>query len=171
MEKWIMEYERINSLNRNRVDAFIKQHWYTTTMIIRGKEIDMTKTEGFFFSEGEDIIGLITYILYDDILEITSLDSLYENQGIGSKLVEAVKHEAKKREIQKIVLITTNDNINAIKFYQKRGFDMVHSFHDALDVSRKLKPEIPLIGENSIPLRHEIEFELYINPVIAEENI
>ena len=71
-----MEYERINSLNRNRVDAFIKQHWYTTTMIIRGKEIDMTKTEGFFFSEGEDIIGLITYILYDDILEITSLDSL-----------------------------------------------------------------------------------------------
>ena len=166
-----MEYERINSLNRNRVDAFIKQHWYTTTMIIRGKEIDMTKTEGFFFSEGKDIIGLITYILYDDILEITSLDSLYENQGIGSKLVEAVKHEAKKREIQKIVLITTNDNINAIKFYQKRGFDMVHLFHDALDVSRKLKPEIPLIGENSIPLRHEIEFELYINPVIAEENI
>lgn len=162
MEKWIMEYERINSLNRNRVDAFIKQHWYTTTMIIRGKEIDMTKTEGFFFSEGEDIIGLITYILYDDILEITSLDSLYENQGIGSKLVEAVKHEAKKREIQKIVLITTNDNINAIKFYQKRGFDMVRLFHNALDISRKLKPEIPLIGENSIPLRHEIEFELFV---------
>lgn len=44
-----MEYERINSLNRNRVDAFIRQHWYTTTMIIRGKVIDMTKTEGFFF--------------------------------------------------------------------------------------------------------------------------
>lgn len=166
-----MEYERISRLNRNRVDAFIKQHWHTTTMIIRGKEIDMTKTEGFFFSEGEDIIGLITYILYDDILEITSLDSLHENQGIGSKLVEAVIHEAKERKLQKIVLITTNDNINAIKFYQKRGFDMVRLFHNALDVSRKLKPEIPLIGENSIPLRHEIEFELYINPVIAEENI
>lgn len=166
-----MEYERISRLNRNRVDAFIKQHWHTTTMIIRGKEIDMTKTEGFFFSEGKEMIGLITYIFYDNILEITSLDSLYENQGIGSKLVEAVKHEAKKREIQKIVLITTNDNINAIKFYQKRGFDMVRLFHNALDVSRKLKPEIPLIGENSIPLRHEIEFELYINPVIAEENI
>lgn len=157
-----MELEKVNSLNRNRVDAFIEQHWYTTTMIIRGKEIDMTQTEGFFFSEGEDIIGLITYIVYDNILEITSLDSLHENQGIGSKLVEAVIHEAKERKLQKIVLITTNDNINAIKFYQKRGFDMVHLFHDALDVSRKLKPEIPLIGENSIPLRHEIEFELYI---------
>ena len=107
-----MEYERINGLNRNLIDAFIKRHWYTTTMVIRGKEIDMTKTEGFFFSEGENIIGLITYIVYDNILEITSLDSLRENRGIGSELVEAVIHEAKERKLQKIVLITTNDNIN-----------------------------------------------------------
>ena len=89
-----MECIRINSQNRNLINAFIKQHWYTTTMIIRGKEIDMTKTEGFYFSEGENIIGLITYIVYNNILEITSLDSLQENQGIGSKLVEVVIHEA-----------------------------------------------------------------------------
>ncbi len=91
-----MECIRINSQNRNLINAFIKQHWYTTTMIIRGKEIDMTKTEGFYFSEGENIIGLITYIVYNNILEITSLDSLQENQGIGSKLVEVVIHEAKE---------------------------------------------------------------------------
>ena len=90
-------------------------------MIIRGKEIDMTKVEGFYFSEEKNIVGLITYIVYNDILEITSLDSLQEKQGIGSKLVEAVIYEAKERKCQKIVLITTNDNINAIKFYQKRG--------------------------------------------------
>ena len=158
-----MKCERIDDLNRNLVNAFIKQHWYTTTMIIRGKEIDMTKTEGFYFSDGKNIVGLITYIVCGNIMEILSLDSLQENQGIGSKLVQTVIHEAKDRKLQKIVLITTNDNINAIRFYQKRGFDMVHLFHNAMDVSRKLKPEIPLIGENSIPLRHEIEFELIVN--------
>ena len=157
-----MECKRINSQNRNFINAFIKQHWYTTTMIIRGREIDMTKAEGFYFSEEKNIIGLITYIVYNGILEITSLDSLQENRGIGSKLVEAVIHEAKERKCQKIILITTNDNINAIKFYQKRGFDMANLFRNALDISRKLKPEIHLIGENSIPLRHEIEFELSI---------
>lgn len=157
-----MECERINASNRQLINAFIRQHWYTTTMIIRGKEIDMTKTEGFYFSKGKDIVGLITYIVYDNILEITSLDSLLENQGIGSKLLKTVIHEAKEKKVQKIVLITTNDNINAIKFYQKRGFDMARLFRNALDISRKLKPEIPLIGENSIPLRHEIEFELLI---------
>ena len=157
-----MECIRINGLNRDLINAFIKQHWYTTTMIIRGKEIDMTKTEGFYFKEGEDIIALITYIVYDNVLEITSLDSLREKQGIGSKLIETVIHEARERKLQKIVLITTNDNINAIRFYQKREFDMAHLYRNAMDISRKLKPEIPLIGENSIPLRHEIEFELFI---------
>lgn len=157
-----MECKRIDGQNRNLINSFIEQYWYTTTMIIRGKVIDMTKTEGFYFNEGDNIIGLITYIVYDNVLEITSLDSLQENQGIGSKLVEAVMHEAKKRQCQKIVLITTNDNINAIKFWQKRGFDMAHLFRNALDISRRLKPEIPKIGENSIPLRHEIEFELTI---------
>lgn len=157
-----MECIRINGLNRDLINAFIKQHWCTTTMIIRGKEIDMTKTEGFYFKEGEDIIALITYIVYDNVLEITSLDSLREKQGIGSKLIETVIHEARKRKLQKIVLITTNDNINAIRFYQKREFDMAHLYRNAMDISRKLKPEIPLIGENSIPLRHEIEFEFFI---------
>ncbi|MBD5475084.1 MAG: GNAT family N-acetyltransferase [Lachnospiraceae bacterium] len=157
-----MDCIRINSSNRNLINAFIKQYWYTTTMIIRGKEIDMTKTEGFYFKEGEDIIALITYIVYDNVLEITSLDSLREKQGIGSKLIKTVIHEARERMLQKIVLITTNDNINAMRFYQKRGFDMAHLYRNAMDISRKIKPEIPLIGENSIPLRHEIEFELFI---------
>ena len=66
---------------------------------------------------------------------------------------------ARQKHCKKVIVITTNDNINAIRFYQKRGFDMVKLYHNALDASRRLKPQIPLIGENGIPLRHEIEFE------------
>ena len=154
-----MECERISTSNRALINAFIKQHWYTTTRIIRGKEVDMTGVEGFFFRDGNSIVGLVTYIIYDNVLEITSLDSLRPNQGIGGRLLDAVIQEAEEKGLQKIVLITTNDNINAIRFYQKRGFDMVRLFRNTMDIARKLKPEIPFIGENSIPLRHEIEFE------------
>ena len=157
-----MEWKRISTSDRTLVDEFIRQQWYTTTMIIRGKEVDMTQTEGFYVKEQEDIIGLITYLVSDDVPEVTSLNSLRENQGIGSKLVDAVIREAKDRKLKKILVVTTNDNINAIKFYQKRGFDMARLYHNALDISRKIKPEIPLIGDHSIPLRHEIEFELLI---------
>ena len=157
-----MEWKRISTSDRTLVDEFIRQQWYTTTMIIRGKEIDMTQTEGFYVKEQEDIIGLITYFVSDDVLEVISLNSLRENQGIGTKLVDAVIREAKDRKLKKILVVTTNDNINAIKFYQKRGFDMACLYHNDLDISRKIKPEIPLIGDHSIPLRHEIEFELLI---------
>ena len=149
-----MEWKRISTSDRTLVDEFIRQQWYTTTMIIRGKEIDMTQTEGFYVKEQEDIIGLITYFVSDDVLEVISLNSLRENQGIGTKLVDAVIREAKDRKLKKILVVTTNDNINAIKFYQKRGFDMACLYHNALDISRKIKPEIPLIGDHSIPLRN-----------------
>jgi len=60
------------------------------------------------------------------------------------------------------MLITTNDNINAIKFYQKRGFDLKAAHINAMDISRKLKPGIPLIGMHNIPIKHELEFEIIL---------
>lgn len=157
-----MEYIKISESNRECINEFIMKNWFTTTMILRGKEIDMTKVEGIFVLKDNDIIGLVTFVVNGLNMEITSLDSLHEKQGIGSTLMRLAEREALDRNCSNITLITTNDNINALRFYQKRGYDMVHLFHNALDVSRKMKPEIPLIGENDIPLRHEIEFEKII---------
>lgn len=157
-----MKYVNISEENREFVNDFIMRQWYSTKMIIRGKEIDMTTVDGIIVTENDAITGLITYIFYGNICEIISLDSLLESQGIGTTLVNKVILIAKDHNCRKVVLITTNDNINAIRFYQKRGFDMVHLYHNALDISRKLKPEIPLLGDNNIPLKHEIEFEFVI---------
>ena len=157
-----MIIKRISEQNRELVNEFIEEQWHTTKMIIRGSEIDMTTAEGLVIFEDNKIIGLITYMFYDDVMEILSLDSLREKQGIGTALLNETIAIAKEAECKKIVLITTNDNINAIRFYQKRGFDMAHLYRNALDVSRKLKPEIPLVGENDIPLRHELEFEFFL---------
>lgn len=120
---------------------------------MRGKEIDMTSVDGFCILNKSDIVGLITYLIDEKskVMEITSLDSIKENLGIGTMLINHVIEEAKNKQYKRIVLITTNDNIHALRFYQQRGFNMVHLFHNVLDVSRKLKPEIPLIGQNSIP--------------------
>ncbi len=157
-----MIFEQITNNNRSLINSFITEQWFSTKMIIRGKVIDMTAVEGIFALENERIIGLITYIAYDDTLEITSLDSLCENQGLGTALLLKVIEIAKKNKCRKIVLITTNDNIKAIRFYQKRGFDMACLYRNAMDISRQLKPEIPLIGEDDIPLKHEIEFEMLL---------
>lgn len=83
-----------------------------------------------------------------------------EGRGLGTALLNQMIETAKQAGCPVVRLITTNDNLRALRFYQKRGFDMVNFYRNALDESRRLKPEIPLIGLNGIPLKHEIELEL-----------
>lgn len=88
------------------------------------------------------------------------MNSLVENIGVGSALVEAVKDVSISANCKKLWLITTNDNTPALVFYQKRGFLLVTVHRNALEHSRQLRPEILLVGVSGIPLRDEIELEL-----------
>jgi len=57
-------------------------------------------------------------------------------------------------------LVTTNDNVEALRFYQKQGFRLVALYPNALEASRRLEPDLPLVGRHGIPLRDEIELEM-----------
>ncbi|MBE0068580.1 GNAT family N-acetyltransferase [Thermoanaerobacterium thermosaccharolyticum] len=158
-----MHIKPISIDDRQRINDFIKSRWFSTEMVVGGKIVDMTKLEGFIAYEKDEIIGLATYRIKDSECEIMSLDSLKENQGIGTALLNKIIEETINKKCTKIKLVTTNDNINAIRFYQKRGFDMVRIHHNAVDVARKLKPSIPLLGDFGIPIKHEIEFEMNLD--------
>jgi GNAT superfamily N-acetyltransferase len=151
---------RIDSANRESVNAFITQQWFTTEMVVHGACIDLSTADGWIACENGDIIGLITYRIISDEMEILSLDSLIENTGIGTALLNEAVRVAKAANCRRIMVITTNDNLRALRFYQKRGFDMVRLYRNAVKEARKRKPQIPLIGMDDIPLRHEIELEL-----------
>jgi ribosomal protein S18 acetylase RimI-like enzyme len=75
-------------------------------------------------------------------------------------LLNKAIEEARERDCGRIFLVTTNDNLNALGFYQKRGFELVTIYRSAVNASRKIKPSIPWIGMNNIPLRDEIELEM-----------
>ena len=104
--------------------------------------------------------GLITYRTEKDQCEIISLDSLAEGSGIGTALLNAVLDVARSSGCVRTWLITTNDNTPALRFWQRRGFEIVALYRGAVGESRKLKPEIPHLGSAGIPIRDEIELEL-----------
>jgi ribosomal protein S18 acetylase RimI-like enzyme len=157
-----MNIKKIDRSDRRKIDDFIVSHWYTMQMVVSGESIDLGSADGFYSCNGEEITGLITYCQLDGSIEILSLDSIYENRGIGTSLLNEVISLARDKGAAKIKLITTNDNLYALRFYQKRGFDMVCLHRNALDRAREIKPEIPLTGMDGIPLRHEIELELVL---------
>ena len=155
-----MEIRRIDQTDRKDINTFIHRHWFAMEMVVHGESIDLGNADGWYVYENGEIIGLLTYRITGNEMEILSLDSLKENNGIGSMLLAEAVREAKDLSCSRIMLITTNDNLHAVRFYQKRGVDMVMLYRNALDVSRKLKPQIPLIGMDGIPLRHELELEM-----------
>ncbi len=162
--KWkFPKIREIEAEDRQAVNDFIKKHWLSVNMVVRGQVVDMTTLDGFIASEKKLIVGLVTYRISDGECEIMSLDSIEENHGIGTALLNCVIRMAESKRCKRVKLITTNDNIRAILFYQKRGFDMARLYRNALDVSRRLKPEIPLKGDFNLPIRHEIEFELLLS--------
>ena len=155
-----MDICQIDRLNRKEIDDFIIRQWFSLRMVLHGESVDLGAADGWYAVEDDEIVGLITYRVSDDGMEILSLDSLHEQHGVGTALLNMAISYARNSGISKITLRTTNDNLPALRFYQKRGFDMSRLFCNAVDQSRKLKPEIPLFGIDGIPLKHEIELEM-----------
>lgn len=102
---------------------------------------------------------MIGYIIKNNECEIVVLESFKQNAGIGTALINKIENITKKEECGRIWLITTNDNLNTLGFYQKRGFRIKTVYPGAVDEARKIKPEIPLVASNGIPIIDEIELE------------
>ena len=91
--------------------------------------------------------------------EVVTLDSLRQFNGVGTALVGAVVERAGAARVRRLWLITTNDNLDALRFYQRRGWRIAKVWPDAVGESRKIKPSIPDTGAYGIPIRDEIELE------------
>lgn len=141
------------------IARLLEEHWHSTKIVSRGRVHCADELPGFIAVQDSQPAGLVTCRIDGDECEIVTLNSLMEGMGIGSALIDAVK-DAAGAECRRLWLITTNDNTAALRFYQKRGFQFVAVYRSALDQSRSLKPEIPLVGIDGIPLRDEIELEL-----------
>ncbi|MBI3244405.1 MAG: GNAT family N-acetyltransferase [Chloroflexi bacterium] len=140
--------------------AFMREHWGDEAMVDRERVFYPAENPAFIAEDGGEVAGVVTYDAQDGECEVTSLNSLRRGQGIGGALMDTVIAEAKKKDCKRVWLLTTNDNLVGLKFYQKRGFRLVALYPGAIDVARKLKPQISLIGESGIPIRDELELEL-----------
>jgi ribosomal protein S18 acetylase RimI-like enzyme len=154
---------RLTRADLPRLRQFWIEHWGGAEMVTRGNVHRPEQLDGFVVEDDGEWVGLLTFFLKNGECEVTSLDSLREGQGIGTKLMDAVVDAARKQNCHRVFLITTNDNMHAMGFYQKRGFELVAVHRGAVNESRKIKPSIPLIGFDGIPLRDEIELELILN--------
>ena len=152
----------INASDKEWILRFMITQWGAETVIVHDTIYRPAELPGFVAIQKNGMVGLVTYHLDGKECEIVTIDSLRPSMGIGTALIETVKQVALETGCRRLWLITTNDNLHALGFYQKRGFALVAVNRNAVDKARKQKPEIPFIGANSIPLRDEIELEMML---------
>jgi ribosomal protein S18 acetylase RimI-like enzyme len=139
--------------------------WGADFIISRGRKVSPQELPGFCaVAPAGERLGLATYEITGDACELVTLDALRQQVGVGTALLAAVREAAVRAGCRRLWLITTNDNLDALRFYQRRGMHLVAVHHGLRETARRLKPQIPLTGCFGIPIEDEIELEMLLGP-------
>jgi DNA-3-methyladenine glycosylase I len=145
--------------DRRWMARLLSSRWGAVQIVSRGQVHQADRLPAYVAVRDGEPVGLATYRAEGEACELVSLDSLEENTGVGTALLEAVRRRAENLRCRRLWLVTTNDNLRALGFYQRRDFVLVAVHRNAMDAVRRLKPTVPAVGLNGIPLRDELELE------------
>jgi GNAT superfamily N-acetyltransferase len=146
--------------DHDRVAAFLDAR-DMRSVARRGELVDVLGDDALLAEDDAgSLLGVLTYRRDGADCEITSLYTAESWRGTGTALIDAVVVAGHEAGCGRLWLVTTNDNVDALRFYQRRGFRLAELHVGAVDDSRaRLKPSIPEIGDHGIPIRDELVLE------------
>jgi GNAT superfamily N-acetyltransferase len=145
--------------DRAVVEPFLEER-YSARVARLGRIEDALAYPALIAEEDGELAGVLTYIVDGDSCEVLTLHTAQRLRGVGTALLQAIEERAAAAGCTRLWLITTNDNLDALRFYQRRGLRLAELHPGAVDDSRaRLKPEIPRTGSFGIALRDEVLLE------------
>ena len=136
------------------------EKWNALSVARRGV-LEQPLEHGSLVAEAEErLVAVLAYAIRGPDCEVMALYVDEPRRGTGTALLDEVGVIAEGAGCSRLWLVTTNDNLDALRFYQRRGFRLAALRPGAVDESRAhLKPAIPSTGSHGIPLRDELELE------------
>jgi len=158
-----LHVRRATPADRDIIAALALYFWDETTVECFDREYDLPHLPAFLIGEGNEIMGLLSYAVEDDALNIVTLNILPQVQGRGGgkALLEAAMAEAQGRSLSKLIVSTTNDDLPALYLYQRFGFRISEVLPGRL-VEHHGGEEA---GFADIPVRDEIRLEKGVTDV------
>lgn len=130
-------------------------------LFIAGQVLDALGLPALIAIQGGQNVGLLTYRLARESLDVVSLDVTLERQGAGSMLVDAATEVAWQQGLSRVSAYTSNDRLDALRFYQRRGFHLAELRPRALEDYLTENPHLKRRGKNGIPVRDEVRLDFY----------
>lgn len=156
-----MEVRAKRPEDRPWIRRLLTERWGGTTVIANGRRFEADTLSALVAGNHE---GLATYqvSISERAAELITLDAVTPFRGVGTALVDGLAQLLKAQGIARLRVTTTNDNLSALRFYQRRGFRIVAVRPGAVTAARRLKPAMPQTGEHGIPICDEIELQLLL---------
>lgn len=139
------------------LSAFLHRSWGTTVVVSRGTTHDAARLPGFLAERGAEVVGALTYRPAGTAWEVVTIDAMPARAGVGTALMDGLVRAATAAGAARLWLVTTNDNLDALRFYQRRGWRLTRVHPGAVDDAREIKPAIPLVGSYGIEIHDELE--------------
>ncbi len=147
-----------------RLTSFL-QAQHTAQIARRGELVDARDRPALIASDDDETVGVLIYDIDGTNCEIVNMRASGQWGGVGTALIERIAQVARAQGCSRLWLVTTNDNLDSMQFYQRRGFRLSAVRCGAVDEARRtLKPDIPDVGYYKIHIRDEIEFERDLEP-------
>lgn len=151
-----MVARRVYGAERALTIARLEGEW-GAPVLVRGGAYAFEDCEVWMAGE---MAGLAAVNLRDrPIAELVAINAFEQWHGVGTALLSAIVASLGP-EFHSLRLTTTNDNIDALRFYQRRGFRLAALRPGAVNEARRRKPSIPLLGEYGLPIRDELDLVL-----------
>ena len=148
--------------DRPALRALLEAEWGLPVVSISGVHDDPSGLPGFVADDGAGPAGFVTIRIDGADCEVLTLNAVAEGQGIGRALMDAARAAATEAGCTRLWLMTTNDNVRAIAFYQRWGMDLVALHRNFADTVRAAKPDVTTTSPDGIQFRHALEFELLL---------
>lgn len=154
----------LRPMTREAIRAALQEHW-GGLVVTPERTYTADDIEAFVaLDETGRAVATVSFHREPGGAEIVTLDALIDGQRYGRRAlaqVEAMLGDEGRRYTR---LFTTNDNLRAITVYLRMGYRVVTVHLGAMDQVRALKPSVPFIGEDGIPLRDMWELRKELTP-------
>ena len=159
----IVSVRRREDDNRGWVAQTLVRDWASTSVARGGELVEAVNLPGYVAMVEDRHVGLALVDVTDRGYEVVVISTTEPRRGVGRALMVRCFTEARALAVGRVWLVTTNNNIAAIAFYQSLGMDLRALHRHAARKARELKPTIPSPDEAGIPIDHELEFELVLS--------
>ena len=147
--------------DRPAVRALFESDFGRTKIVAFGEVMDIDQMPALVAFMTKDLSGALAYRLFGDALHMVALatDAMWQRSGVGGHLVAEAELLARRLNLQRTVVATTNDNLPALYFYQRRGYRLTNIVPESITVHTGQQ----VAGFAGIPVRDEVRLEKLLN--------